>query len=65
MTVKKARNLLFELSGGEWIAERSSAREQLSLDLRGQIIPPHKHGRPQTTQNVLFFLDQGSALLPV
>jgi hypothetical protein len=40
----------------ERLAERSSAREKLPLDLRWQIIPTHNHCRPQTMQNVVFFL---------
>ena len=65
VAVKKAGDLLFQLCRGERIAERGSARETLPLDLRGQIAPAHNHRRSQTMQDMLFFLDQGSAFFPI
>jgi len=57
--VKEARNLLFQLSRVQRLAERNSAREKFPLDLRGQIVPPRNHGCPQALQDVLFLLDSG------
>ena len=57
--------MLFELYRGERTAERSSAREKLTPDRHRQIVPIHNYCRPETMRNVLFFVDQGSALCPV
>ena len=65
VAVKKACNLLFEFNGRKRVAERSSARKKLPLDLHGQLVPAHNHRRPQTMQNVLFVLDQGRTLFPI
>jgi len=63
--VKEARNLLFQLSRVQRLAERNSAREKFPLHLRGQIVPPRNHCCPQALQDVLFLLDQGNVFLPV
>jgi hypothetical protein len=37
------------------VTDRTGAVEELPLELRGNSIPAHKHGRAQTLQNLLFF----------
>jgi hypothetical protein len=47
------------------IADGTGAVEELPLELRGNSIPAHKHGRAQTLQNLLFFLGKGSTVLVI
>src|SRR6266516_5702092 len=45
------------------IPDCTGAVEELALELRGNSIPAHKHGRAQTLQNLLFFLNKGSTVV--
>jgi hypothetical protein len=45
------------------ITDGAGAVEELPLELRGNSIPAHKHGRAQAFQNLLFFLNKGSAVV--
>jgi hypothetical protein len=44
------------------ITDGTGAVEELPLELRGNGIPAHKHGRAQALQNLLFFLGKGSTI---
>ena len=45
------------------ITDGAGAVEELPLELRGNGIPAHKHGRAQAFQNLLFFLNKGSTVV--
>jgi len=45
------------------ITDGAGAVEELPLELRGNSIPAHKHGRAQAFQNLLFFLNKGSTVV--
>src|SRR4029453_7217131 len=47
------------------IPDGTGAVEELPLELRGNGIPAHKHGRAQALQNLLFFLGEGSTVLAI
>src|SRR6266508_3941950 len=47
------------------VTDRTGAVEELPLELRGNSIPAHKHGRAQTLQNLLFFLGKGSTVVVI
>ena len=47
------------------IAEGAGAVEELPLELRGNSIPPHEHGRAQRLQNLLFFLGEDGTVVAV
>src|SRR6266498_5778913 len=47
------------------ITDGAGAVEELPLELRGNSIPAHKHGRAQTLQNLLFFLNKGSTVVVI
>ncbi len=47
------------------VTDRTGAVEELPLELRGNSIPAHKHGRAQTLQNLLFFLGKGSRVVVI
>src|SRR3989442_15114267 len=60
MIVKEASYLSLERRCLLQIPDCSGAVEELPLELRGNGIPAHKHGRAQALQNLLFFLSEGS-----
>jgi hypothetical protein len=45
------------------ITDGAGAVEELPLELRGNSIPAHKHGRAQAFQNLLFFLNKGGTVV--
>src|SRR2546430_15722316 len=47
------------------ITDGTGAVEELPLELRGNGIPAHKHGRAQTLQNLLFFVGKGSTVVVI
>src|SRR2546421_8683317 len=47
------------------ITDGAGAVEELPLELRGNSIPAHKHGRAQAFQNLLFFLGKGSTVVVI
>src|ERR1700741_5155189 len=47
------------------ITDGAGAVEELPLELRGNCIPAHKHGRAQTLQNLLFFVGKGSTVVVI
>jgi hypothetical protein len=47
------------------ITDGTSTVEELSLDLRGNGIPAHKHSRAQALQNLRFFLGKGSTVVVI
>ena len=47
------------------ITDGTSTVEKLSLELRGNGIPAHKHGGAQALQNLLFFLGKGSTVVVI
>jgi hypothetical protein len=47
------------------IADGTSTVEELSLELCGNGIPAHKHGRAQALQNLLFFFGKGSTVVVI
>jgi len=47
------------------ITDATGAVEELPLEFRGNGIPAHKHGRAQTLQNLLFFLNKGSTVVVI
>ena len=47
------------------ITDGAGAVEELPLELRGNSIPAHKHGRAQAFQNLLFFLNKGSTVVVI
>src|ERR1044072_166592 len=63
MIVKEAGYLSLERRCLLQITDGTSAVEELPLELRGNSIPAHKHGRAQAFQNLLFFLDKGSTVV--
>jgi len=62
MIVKEASYLSLQRRCLLQIPNCTGAVEELALELRGNSIPAHKHGRAQTLQNLLFFLNKGSTL---
>src|SRR6266511_1589677 len=65
MIVKEASYLSLEWRRLLQIADGTGAVEELPLELRGNSIPAHKHGRAQALQNLLFFLGKGSMVVVV
>jgi hypothetical protein len=47
------------------IANGTGAVEEIPLELRGNGIPAHKHGRAQTLQNLLFFVGKGRTVVAI
>jgi hypothetical protein len=47
------------------ITDGTGAAEELPLEIRGNGIPAHKHGRAQTLQNLLFFVGKGSTVVVI
>src|SRR5436190_23530754 len=47
------------------ITDGTGAVEELPLELRGNGIPAHKHGRAQEFQNLLFFFGKGSTVVVI
>ena len=47
------------------ITDGTGAVEELSLELRGDGIPAHKHGGAQALQDLLFFLGKGSTVVVI
>jgi hypothetical protein len=47
------------------ITDGTGAVEELALELRGNSIPAHKHGRAQALQNLVFFLSEGSTVVVI
>src|SRR5260221_7379881 len=60
MIVKEASYPSFERRCLLQITDGTGAVEELPLELRGNSIPAHKHGRAQALQNLLFFLSDSS-----
>jgi len=65
MIVKEASYLSLQRRCLLQITDAAGAVEELALELRGNSIPAHKHGRAQTLQNLLFFLDKGSTVVVI
>jgi len=65
MIVKEASYPSLERRGLLQITDGAGAVEELPLKLRGNSIPAHKHGRAQTLQNLLFFLNKGSTVVVI
>jgi hypothetical protein len=47
------------------ITNGAGAVEELPLELRGNGIPTHKHGRAQALQNLPFFLGKGGTVVVI
>ena len=62
MIVKEASYLFLQRRCLLQIPDCSGAVEELPLELRGNSIPAHKHGRAQALQNLLFFFSEGSTV---
>ncbi len=65
MIVKEASYLSLQRRCLLQIPDCTGAVEELALELRGNSIPAHKHGRAQTLQNLLFFLNKGSTVVVI
>src|SRR5260370_33277104 len=65
MIVKEASYLSLQRRGLLQIPDCTGAVEELALELRGNGVPAQKHGCAQALQNLLFFLGQGSTVLPI
>ena len=65
MIVKEASYLSLQRRCLLQIHDCTGAVEELALELRGNSIPAHKHGRAQTLQNLLFFLNKGSTVVVI
>src|SRR5205807_8800101 len=65
MIVKEASYLPLERRCLLQITDGTGAVEELPLELRGNGIPAHKHGRAQTLQNLLFFVGKGSTVVVI
>jgi hypothetical protein len=65
MIVKEASYLSLERRRLLQITDGTGAVEELPLELRGNGIPTHKHGRAQTLQNLLFFVGKGSTVVVI
>jgi len=65
MIVKEASYPSFERRCLLQITDGTGAVEELPLELRGNGIPAHKHGRAQALQNLLFFLGKGSTVVVI
>jgi hypothetical protein len=67
MIVKEASYLSLERRCLLQITDAAGAVEELPLELRGNSIPPHKHGRAQALQNLLLFLvlGEGTSVLDI
>src|SRR6266498_5284983 len=65
MIVKEASYLSLERRCLLQIPDCTGAVEELPLELRGNGIPTHKHGRAQALQNLLFFLGKGSTVVVI
>jgi hypothetical protein len=65
MIVKEASYLPLQWRRSLRITDGTGAVEELPLELRGNSIPAHKHGRAQALQNLVFFLSEGSTILAI
>ena len=65
MIVKEASYLSLERRRLLQITDGTGAVEELPLELRGNSIPAHKHGRAQALQNLVFFLSEGSTVVAI
>src|SRR6266702_553649 len=65
MIVKEASYLPLERRCLLQITDGTGAVEELPLELRGNGIPAHKHGRAQTLQNLLFIVGKGSTVVVI
>jgi hypothetical protein len=65
MIVKEASYLSLERRCLLQITDAAGAVEELPLELRGNSIPPHKHGRAQALPNLLLFLGEGTTVLDI
>src|SRR6202030_1585540 len=65
MIVKEASYLSLERRRLLHITDGTGAVEELPLELRGNGIPAHKHGRAQTLQNLRFFVGKGSTVVVI
>src|SRR5260221_13823149 len=65
MIVKEASYLSLERRCLLQITDGTGAVEELPLELRGNGIPAHKHGRAQTLQNLLFFVGKGLSVVVI
>jgi hypothetical protein len=65
MIVKEASYLSLERRCLLQITDGTGAVEELPLELRGNGIPAHKHGRAQTLQNLLFFVGKGRTVVVI
>jgi hypothetical protein len=62
MIVKEASDLSLERRCRLQVTDGTGAVEELPLELRGNGIPAHKHGRAQALQNLPFFLGEDRAV---
>ena len=65
MIVKEASYLSLQRRCLLQIPNCTGAVEELALELRGNSIPAHKHGRAQTLQNLLLFLNKSSTVFVI
>jgi hypothetical protein len=65
MIVKEASYLSLQRRCLLQIPDCTGAVEELALELSGNSIPAHKHGRAQTLQNLLFFVGKGSTVVVI
>jgi hypothetical protein len=65
MIVKEASHRSLERRSLLQITDGTGAVEELPLELRGNGIPAHKHGRAQALQNLLFFFGKGSTVVVI
>jgi hypothetical protein len=64
MIVKEASYPLLECCLPQ-LPDAAGALEELSLQLHGNSIPAHKHGRAQALQDLLFFLGKGRTVVVI
>jgi hypothetical protein len=65
MIVKEASYLSLQRRCLLQIPDCTGAVEELALELRGNSIPAHKHGRAQALQNLLLFLNKSSTVVVI
>ena len=65
MIVKEPSYLSLEWRRLLQVPDGTGAVEELPLELRGDGIPAHKHGRAQALQNLFFFLGKGSTVVVI
>src|SRR5437879_6300785 len=65
MIVKEASNLPLQRGSLPQITHSAGALEELALELRGNGIPLHEHGRAQALQDLLFLVSEGGSVVAI